>query len=212
MAWIQYLWKWLSTASPIPLRIAEIIFFLITIVGLAMRQLRPQWEPKMVKIAWQLPLGILIITFLISLAVSSYHLYQEQTKRIFDLNQQLDNARKQAYPPITALMMEPYFKDKDIPLGDFGLVNTELTGKTFENCRIHGIVVLVVGGGTTITGCHLSGNMDASFIITTNEQISGVLKIIKCTFIHCSFKNVSFIGNVEMIKKIKAGFTSSPTK
>lgn len=204
MSWIQYFWKWVSAASPTPVRIIEIIIMFLVLAGLAIKQIQPKWVARMDKLAWQIPFGLLIAVFFISLAVSSYKLYEEQQNTISDLKQQLQVAQKQAYPPITTLMMEPYFKDKDIPLGEFGLINPLLANKTFENCRIHGIVVMYISN-TTITHCDFYGD-DANFIVTSNQKIGGVLNVKRCTFINCTFKNVSFIGSADEILKIKSGF------
>lgn len=141
MSRIQYFWKWVSAASPAPIRIAQIALLFLTFASLALRQLRPEWVVSKEPLAWQIPLGLLITVFVISLAVSSYNLYKEGQNTITDLNQQLDVARRQAYPHVATLMMTPYFKDLDIPLGDFGLVNQLLEDKTFDHCRIHGPVV-----------------------------------------------------------------------
>lgn len=107
-------------------------------------------------------------------------------------------------------MMTPYFKDLDIPLGEFGLANNTLADKTFDHCRIHGTVVMYIGNNTTITLCSFDGNPVSSFIVTTNQYVSGVLGITGCTFINCTFDNVSFIGNQDAINKIKQGFNLTP--
>lgn len=206
MAWIQYFGKWVSAASPAPIRIIEITFIFLTIALLAIRQLRPEWVGRMDALAWQIPLGLLITVFLISLAVSSYNLYKEGQNTITDLNQQLDVARKQAYPPIATLMMTPYFKDLDIPLGDFGLVNQLLADKMFDHCRIHGPVVVHLMKSGTMISCIFSGDIESTFIVATNQRVDGVLGVQNCTFVNCTFDKVSFIGPQDQIDKIKAGF------
>ncbi len=52
----------------------------------------------MANLAWQLPLGLLLAVFIISMAVSSYNLYKQQQTTITDLSWQLDTARKMSYP------------------------------------------------------------------------------------------------------------------
>ena len=85
MAWVQYFWLWLSEASPTPVRIVEISFLILTLTRYAIRQYVPKWESAMSKIVWQLPLGLLIAVFIISLGVSSNSLYSKQQSRITDL-------------------------------------------------------------------------------------------------------------------------------
>lgn len=206
MGWIQYFWKWVSAASPTPIRITEIAILFLAIAAFAIRQLRPEWLGRMDKLAWQIPLGLLITVLLVSLAVSSYNLYKEQQDTIADLNQQLDVAHKQAYPPVATLMMSPYFKDLDIPLGDFGLVRQLLADKTFDHCRIHGPVVIYLIKSVTITSCEFGGDPEAIFIVTANQRVEGVLGVQDCTFVNCTFDKVSFIGPQDQIEKIRAGF------
>lgn len=206
MSWISYLWQWFSEAFPAPIRFIEIAVLFLTLLALAFKQIKPEWVARMDKLAWQIPLGLLAVVFIISLFISSYHMNQQKIKEITEINQQLEIARKQAYPPVTALMMESYFKDKDIPLGDFGLVNSNLQDKTFEKCRIHGTVVIHLENGNTISLCKFSGNLDSNFIVTTNKSVSGVLNLNGCTFIQCDFQNVSFIGDQKAIDSIKTGF------
>ncbi len=206
MSWYEYFWKWFLEASPIPIRIVEITVLFLTLAGLAIHEIRPDWVARMDKLAWQIPLGLLISVFVISMGVSSYHLYQEQQTVIKSLNEQLDTARKQAYPTVDTIMLNQYFKGVDIPLGSFGLINNTLKNKTFEDCRINGPVVVHVGDNTKILNNTWLGNPDFTFIITTNKALSGVVDLQGCTFIKCTFQQVSFIGPEEQIDMIKAGF------
>ena len=91
-------------------------------------------------------------------------------------------------------------------MGEFGLVNPQLTGKTFEDCRLHGPIVIGIGNEFTMTYCSFTGSPETHLIVTTNEYVGGVLVVERCTFINCTFVNVSFIGNAERIAKIKEGF------
>lgn len=170
----------------------------------------------MVRLAWQLPLAALVVVFIISLAWSSYHIFRQQDQEIVGLQKQLETlqkqleiARSQASPQITSLMMQQFFKDQDIPLGQFGLVNEFLSDKTFEKCRIHGPAVIYLENGNTITGCALNGTTEANFIITSNERLGGILGLRNCSFLNCEFINISFIGNAKLIGVIKAGFSFS---
>jgi hypothetical protein len=205
MSWVQYFYKWILEATPNPVRIVEILFLLLTIAGFAVKEMRPEWGARMDKLAWQLPLGLLIVTLIISLAVSSYNMYKEQQIKIAELEIQLETTRKQSYPPITVLLMEQYFKDKDIPLGEFGLVNSLLVNKTFVNCRLHGNIVIFLRKNNTLTNCTFRGDAESIFIITTNKMVGGVLATDNCTFIGCEFYNVSFIGNAEAMEKLRTG-------
>lgn len=173
---------------------------------MAVKQIKPEWVGKMDKLAWQLPLGFLFATFIISLAVSSYSLYKGKQSEIDNLKIDLETARKQAYPSISTIMMQEHFKDKDIPLGEFGIANSELHNKTFINCRIYGAIVMYLRKNNVVNYCSLWGDIDSSFIITTNEKISGVLAIDDCTFINCTFYNISFIGNKNQIERLKEKF------
>lgn len=78
MSWISYFWEWLSEATPTPIRFAEVAVLIITLLMLAIKQIHPIWGDRMDKLAWQIPLGLLIAVLLISLGVSSYHLYQQK--------------------------------------------------------------------------------------------------------------------------------------
>ncbi len=205
MSWVQYAWKWFSEATPTPIRAIEVFFFLFTIIMFAIREIKPEWVGRMDSLAWQIPLGLLVVVFLISLGVSSYNLYNKQHKEMVELEQQLDIARKMAYPPITTLMMTPYFKDLDIPLGEFGLVSEILVDKTFDHCRIHGPVVLHIDG-ITMTLCIFKGDAESTLITTTNKRVDGVLGVRNCTFVNCVFDKVSFIGPQDQIDRIRLGF------
>lgn len=187
--------------------IPEVTLLIITIIGAAIKANKPEWIGKMEKLAWQLPLGLLLSVFLISLIVSSYNLYNQKTQEIDDLTQKLSDARKLSYPPISTLMMSPYFKNLDIPLGEFGLVNARLVDRTFENCRIHGPIV-VFAQNTTATSCSFSGNEETTFIVTTNRSVGGVLAVIRCNFINCEFINVSFIGDQKNIDGMRGSLNS----
>ena len=206
MDYIEYIWKWVWTASTLPFRIIEIVVLLITLAGLAIGQIRPGWVGKYKKLAWQLPFGLLVVVFVFSLATSSFRLYEEKIDEISTLNQELEAARKMAYPPLTTLMMSPCFKDLDIPLGEFGLVNQLLADKTFDNCRIHGPIVLYVITGS-ILSCIFNGDRESMFIVTSNQRVDGVLGIQDCTFVNCTFDKVSFIGPQDQIDQLKQGFT-----
>ncbi|MDP3879706.1 MAG: hypothetical protein Q8Q07_05305 [Dehalococcoidales bacterium] len=210
MAWLQYMGKWLLTASPIPIRVTEVIVLVLTLVGLAVHQVRPQWVARMDKLVWQLPLSLLIAVLLISLVWSSYDMYKKQSEQIEDLMKQLEQARSQVYPSVASLMLSSYFRDVDVPLAEFGRISPILEGKTFENSRIHGPVVLLVGEGTTITSSSFTGDPEASFIVTTNKHVSGVLQTKRTTFINSRFDGVSFIGDQELIDRIKKGFDINP--
>jgi hypothetical protein len=214
--WVEYFIKGFLRAMPIPIRITEISLLLLGLIALAVHAYFPNWEVTMNPLVWQIPLMLLGITFIGSLAWSSFMLYREKVQNISDLNAkineldaQLDIARKMAYPPITTLMMSPYFKDLDIPLGQFALVNTELANKTFENCRIHGPIVLLVLQ-SNITHCSFDADIDSTFITTTNLTVSGVLKVSKCTFFNCNFIKVSVIGDINQISEIKRGIKIDP--
>lgn len=161
----------------------------------------------MEKLAWQLPVGLLLAVFVISLGVSSYNLYKEKSIEINDLKNELENARKQSYPPITTLLMGEYFKNKDIPLGEFSLVNHELINKTFDNCRIHGTVVIYLKKNIDLLNCDFAGDIESTFITTTNTSVMGTLALENCKFINCYFYNVSFIGSKNTIAKLKSMFT-----
>lgn len=131
ISWVEYFVTWFLRAMPIPIRITEISLLLLGLIALAVHQCFPNWEVTMNPLVWQIPLILLGITFIGSMAFSSFMLYREKVQiisdlnaKISDLNTQLDTARKMAYPPITTLMMSPYFRDLDIPLGQFALVNT----------------------------------------------------------------------------------------
>jgi len=209
MGLIQYIWKWILKASSTPIRIIEIVFLLMTIIALAIHTLRPEWAGTMENLVWQIPLGLLVGVFFISLIVSSYNIYKEQQNKIIDLNQQLEVARKQAYPPVATLMLSPYFKDLDIPLGEFGSTNSLLSGKTFDHCRLHGPIVVAILHDVKMTMSSFSGDSESIFIVTSNKRANGVLGIENCTFVDCYFEKVAFIGSQEQIDQIKKGFSAA---
>lgn len=190
---------------PVPIRITEISLLLLGLIALAVHHYSPNWEVVMNPIVWQIPLTLLGITFIGSLAWSSFTLYREKVQNISDLNTQLDAARKMAYPPITTLMMTQYFKDLDIPLGDYGLANREMKDKVFDHCRIKGPTVIAIQD-CQIIHCGFEGNIDTTLIVTTNKSMFGVLGANRCKFINCIFENVGIIGNQETIDHIKQGF------
>lgn len=208
MSWVQYFWKWLVLASPLPVRVVEISVLLLALIALASKQLFPIWEPVMNALAWQIPLGLLVAVFLISMAWSSYSLYRAQGLTISDLTSQLEIARKQAYPPVTTLMMAPYFKELDIPLGQYGLVNKVMEDKVFDHCRIKGPAVISLTN-SQVTGCSFDGDLATTFIITTNKTAIGILGVVRCKFIDCTFENVSIIGSQETVEKMRPGFKGS---
>jgi hypothetical protein len=201
----EYFIKWFLRAMPVPIRITEISLLLLGLIALAVQHYSPNWEVIMSRLIWQIPLILLGIVFLGSLAWSSFMLYREQVQIISDLNTQLDAARKMAYPPVTTLMMTPYFKNLDIPLGDYGLVNRTMEDKVFDHCRIKGPTVIAIRD-CVITSCHFEGNINTILIVTTNKNVRGVLGTSRCKFINCTFENVGIIGDKETIAHIKEGF------
>ena len=212
ISWVEYFIKWFLRAMPIPIRITEISLLLLGLIALAVHKYFPNWEVTMNPLVWQIPLILLGITFIGSLAWSSFMLYREKVQiisdlstRINDLTVQLDTARKMAYPPVTTLMMTQYFKALDIPLGDYGLVNRKMEDKVFDHCRIKGPTVIAIQD-CLLTHCTFEGDIDTTLIVTTNKSMFGVLGASRCKFINCIFENVGIIGNQEIIDHIKQGF------
>ena len=201
----EYFIKWFLRAMPVPIRITEISLLLLGLIALAVHHYFPNWEVIINPLVWQIPLILLVIVFAGSLLWSSFTLYREKVQTISDLNTQLDAARKMAYPPVTTLMMTPYFKDLDIPLGDYGLVNRTMEDKVFDNCRIKGPTVIAIQD-CVITHCDFEGDINTLLIVTTNKSTLGVLGTNRCKFINCTFVNVGIIGNQETIDHIKKGF------
>ena len=130
-------------------------------------------------------------------------------EEVIKLEDDLRVARKQAYPPITTLMMQQHFKNKDIPLGELALVSSGLVNKTFEDCRIYGPVVIYPKEPFTLIYCNFNADSNSVFIATTNESVTGVLLVEGCKFIGCSFYNVSFIGSEEIISMLKTTVEST---
>jgi len=207
--WIKYFWKWLSSATPIPIRVTEVTAVLLTLITLAVKHGFPNWEAAMTDLIWQVSLVVLIAAFIISIIWTPFAIYREQKRIISDLNVKLDVARKQAYPPITTLFTSQYFKSLDIPLGELGLVNTTLSDKTFENCRIHGPIIIGISNSITLVSCEFDGDPDITFIVTSNERVLGVLEVINCTFINCKFIKIGFIGNEKGIAFLKGEFAKN---
>jgi hypothetical protein len=214
ISWVEYFIKWFLRAMPIPIRITEISLLLLGLIALAVHKYFPNWEITMNPLVWQIPLILLGVAFVGSLAWSSFMLYREKVQiisnlntKINDLNMQLDAARKMAYPPVTTLMMTQYFKDLDIPLGDYGLVNREMEDKVFDHCRIRGPTVIAVQD-CLIAHCEFEGDIDTTLIVTTNKSMFGVLGTNRCKFINCIFENVGIIANQETIDRIKQGFSN----
>lgn len=204
MSWGEYFIKWFLRAMPVPIRITEISLLLLGLIALAVHHYFPNWE-VINALVWQIPLILLASVLVGGLAWSSFMLYREKEQIISDLNMQLDTARKMAYPPVTTLMMTPYFKDLDIPLGDYGLVNRTMEDKVFDHCRIKGPTVIAIQD-CVITHCDFEGDINTTLIVTANRSIHGVLGTNRCKFISCSFENVGIIGNQETIDRIKEGF------
>jgi hypothetical protein len=107
-------------------------------------------------------------------------------------------------PNTEYLMMQSHFKDVDIPIAGLTLIMTKpaLRNKTFDNCNIIGPAILFVRNSKFIKD-HFVGDIDAIFISTTNEKISGVILVENTTFINCTFNKIAFIGSQEVMNNMK---------
>ena len=87
-----------------------------------------------------------------------------------------------------------------VRLPDLATASPMIDGHSFENCLIVGPAVMLVLGGTTISGCDLGGDAVALFWLVEPEDRPSVLGAIgarNCEFLGCRFENVGLAGTEE---------------
>ncbi len=160
--------------------------------------------------------GTILVAILIAIP---YSIFLEQKVKIEEQNKTIDqltiqakslmssleDARKQIPPSIIEILASPYLKDRDIPITSLGMVNPVIKNKVFDNCRIIGPAVMTIAH-TEIRGCGASGTPDTNFVVVPNEAMEGILLLEGCRILNCTFVNVSFVGNGELIAKLREGF------
>jgi hypothetical protein len=208
MGFWSYFGKWIILTFSKPFAVTDTIVTIVTLVCAFIVWRTPRWEVAMKSLLWIIPLTILGVILIASFFWASYSLYHEQQQELRNTQEKLRQAEKLAFPTVEELMMQRYFNGVSIPLSSLGLGLTDLklTDKTFEKCHIKGPAVLYVGNRTTIMGNTLNGDAESCFIVTTNTRVWGVINLENVTFIGCDFTNVSFVGTIDQITKLKNGF------
>jgi hypothetical protein len=214
----QFYWNWFISAFSGAWAISQAITGAIALIAGIVVWKHPNWEVSMKNLIWMIPLGAFLILLIIRLIIAPFDIYQKQQMDIKNINDKLkhkenkleeteknlEDARKQIPPSITEIMTSQYIKDRDIFLASLGMIDPIIHDKVFDHCRIIGPVVMAAQDNTQMSHCRFEGDINSFFIATTNERIIGIMILKNCKFLYCDFKNISFIGSVEQIAKIKA--------
>lgn len=112
-------------------------------------------------------------------------------------------------PPLGAPRKVPKFarfEGQTIRLGDLVESGSPvLESVAFENCKLHGPVMLYVMGAFTLEGCHLPvGGTNAFWEIDPSlPRLVGAIGVKNCAIVDCDLINVGFAGGPELISHLK---------
>jgi len=104
---------------------------------------------------------------------------------------------------------DAYVARKRIRLGDLVEHDSIIRNRTLEDCEVHGpMVVMSTGKGVGgFDNCTWNGEPDATFIITAEPQVGGVVGLENCVFRRCRFFNVAIMTSPDDdVPEWKAGF------
>ncbi len=81
MGWRQFYSKWLQKTFSKPFLIAEIVAFILSIIGGFISWRWPEWAGAMSFLLWTIPVGVLIVAVLVGFFLAPYWIYKEDERK-----------------------------------------------------------------------------------------------------------------------------------
>ncbi|GAG27862.1 unnamed protein product, partial [marine sediment metagenome] len=184
MEWYQFYYEWLKLAFSKPFLIADAAAGTLAIFGALLTKYVPKVESVMHDLTWLIPLGIFCVFVLASFIVAPYSIYKDKQDTINDLEskvakleEDLEKAKGERFADSQQLR-NTYHEGQNIYVSDlvFARDSSTIDGDTFKNCHIYGPALVKLGGVGIISGCGFDGTLESSFVVTTNEIISGIVQ------------------------------------
>ncbi|MGA2092855.1 MAG: hypothetical protein ABSH16_05540 [Sedimentisphaerales bacterium] len=101
---------------------------------------------------------------------------------------------------LTALVLQ----NMDIRIADLVRESPVIRNKSFNNCVLYGPAVIALKGKADLIRCTLlTDDINDCFMPSEEKFYWGVIMFDDCTFIHCKFRSISFVGSPRIIEKIK---------
>jgi len=102
------------------------------------------------------------------------------------------------------------FENVDLNLHDLYqhcLETGAIVGRTFIGCRIDGLAIVLIGGGTTFDETNFGdprGGMKNLLLQPMGDKALGTVPMHDCTFVGCEFYNVGFTGAKDILDQLAA--------